>query len=341
MAEANHSGSRSLKLGLLAAAIVGSLCIVMGELAVRFLSPQMSEYPRSAFSPEYGLISYPNDRIVHEVPGQWRFHYTTNRYGHRGAEVPVSNVYPVPNVVVLGDSFTFGSGVNDGAEYPAVMRRAFAGRAEVVNLSSRGWGLTQEIRRFYELGQLYQPKAVVVQFTANDPADNVFNPVTTVHEGRFQFRDSENRVEGFKKYLSRSLLQKSQLYNLVRSALYDRLRQGEVAAAMENRQGAGGTVSEAERFHAELLATFARDLKSKGIPLLMIAVPLHLPRFPHIAARTRELHAAGLLRYIDIMDLAGENALAKSPEGHWPAALHRTVGEHLAAIIERDYLARR
>ena len=327
------------KLRAIAAALVAFACLIMGELAVRLLSPQMSEYPRSAFSPEYGFIAFPNTRIVQEVPGRWKHEYTTNRYGHRGTEVPLSNLYRTPNVVVLGDSFSFGTGVDDGDEFPAVMRKAFAGRAEVVNLSSPGWGLAQEIRRFYELGQLYQPRVVVLQFTGNDPADDVLNAVTDVVDGRFVFRDSTNRVEGIKKYLSYSVIQKSQLYNLARSALYVRWRQAETAAAMENT---GGKLSEAARYHIRLLETFARDLRARGIKLVMIAVPQHLAHFPYIASKTRELQAAGLMTYIEIMDWVGEDALDKAPDGgHWGPLTHRTIGEHLAQGIERDYLRAR
>ena len=42
----------------------------------------------------------------------------------------------------------------------------------VINLGGSGWGLTQEIKRFYEFGQLYHPKVIILQFDETDPKDN-------------------------------------------------------------------------------------------------------------------------------------------------------------------------
>ena len=100
--------------------IVGVVCYALGEIMVRLFEPGASRYPNQHFSLDYGPVDYPNRRIVHTVPGQWRFEYTTNRFGHRGEEPEVASSYPVPNVLLLGDSYTFGIGLNDEDELGAV-----------------------------------------------------------------------------------------------------------------------------------------------------------------------------------------------------------------------------
>src|SRR5262249_17457961 len=71
---------------------------------------------------------------------------------------PISNVYDRPNIVVIGDANTFGLGVADGEEFSALLNNALGTEASVVNLGVPGWGLTSEIRAYYEFGRLFDPE---------------------------------------------------------------------------------------------------------------------------------------------------------------------------------------
>ena len=138
------------------------IALLAAELIVRYPSPQEPLFPRWRYSAEYGFFLPPNSVVIHEMPGRWRFVYTLNDNGHRGELPPVSDRYETPNIVYLGDSYTLGVGVNDGEEFTAIMGCRLAGRYRVLNLASSGWVLTQQIRHYYELGELYQPSAVVL-----------------------------------------------------------------------------------------------------------------------------------------------------------------------------------
>lgn len=109
--------------------------------------------------------------MIQELPGKWRFTYKINEYGYRGASVGISSKYFETNIVILGDSYSFGHGVQDGEEYAAVMNGILKEHYNVINLAVGGYGLTQEIRRYYAFGQLYQPRLVLLQFAENDPED--------------------------------------------------------------------------------------------------------------------------------------------------------------------------
>jgi hypothetical protein len=325
-------------LALLTLLISLLLVLAAGELLVRWLDPQATMLPRSRFSAAYGLEFHPNRVMVNELSGQWRFSYTTNAQGHRGPVLPLSNRYLRPNVVVLGDSYTFGYGIADGEEYPAQMRRLLGDSHDVVNLGVGGWGLTQEIRRYYELGRLYEPQVVVLQFTGNDPSDNQLYNVTRVEGGRllFQDRDEDTAISVVKRLLSESPLQRSHLYALARGHLYYLFRGREIAAtpAAHPASAAAGAApaSQAEQqLYNELLETFARDLSARGVRLLLIAVDGHLALFPQIEARMRDLDARGLARFIDVDALFQRVPHDVSPEGHWGPASHRSVA---AAVVE-------
>ena len=325
---------------IVAGLISGIVTIAVGELLIRAVLPQRSLYPRTQYSPSYGFLPYPNTRMVHEVPGRWRYEYTINEFGHRGPALPLSNAYPQPVVVALGDSYTFGVGVNDGEEYPAVMQRRFAGRVAVANVGVEGWGLTQEIRRFYELGQLYLPKVVVLQFCFNDPADNLLNSVTVVADGRFAFRDSTSGLESLKRFMSTSVLQKSQIYNLLRQVGYAKFREREVARQLRGAavpaHASPGTPAADEAMHMSLLSVFAADLDRRGVRLIMFAVDGQLSRFPALHELTMSLHKEGRLRYVEMLDWFPKGDIETGPEGHWTAGVHNVIGERLATIVEME-----
>ena len=326
---------RRILLAFLSIAIGTFIALACGELFVRWVSPQAAMYPRSQFSADYGLILPPKRTIVSEMPGRYRFQYMTNELGHRGKAVPISNTYPHPMVVVLGDSYTFGYGIADGEEYPTLLQDKLGARFGVANLGMGGWGLTQEIRRFYELGQLYQPGTVVLQFTGNDPAENFFYKVTDIAEGRFRFHSAPSQLGLVKRLLSDSWIQRSQLYNLIRDQIYWALRARQRAGM--NVPAGGGQAAwatdEEQRFHADLLDLFARDLKRRNIRLYMIAVEGHLAAAPLIREKIRVLDSAGQLKFLDVESWLEKGEHDLSPEGHWGPATHRSVAAGLASAI--------
>jgi hypothetical protein len=334
-----------LKIGLALVTVV--LALVLGEALVWIASPSEYLYPRYQFSSAYGLIPFPNVVMVHGVPRKFEYRYTINAYSSRGEPVQPGRAR-APVVVVLGDSYAFGMGVSDGEEFPAVMRRVLSGRAEVVSLASPGWGLTQEVRRYYDLGAAYDPRVVILQFCANDPEDNLVNRVTRVRDGEFEFVESANSLNWIKKYLSRSLIQRSQLYNFFRTrasrALLGRLAKRE-AARLETAPPGGVARSEGptgvESAYVELLETFARKLHAEGRELLVVSVDRQLDQFPFIRRSVTELAGSGVLRYVEVLDWLSGTPPYHSPEGHvWGASAHRVIGEHLAQIVRDDNSSR-
>jgi hypothetical protein len=321
-----------LSMGLITMAV----SVVTGEVLVRFLSPTEYYYPRYEFSAEYGLIPGKNAVMVEGVPGKFEFRYTVNAMRHRG-ELITPGASGLPAVVVLGDSYSFGAGVADGEEYPAVMRRRLEGRADVVNLGIEGWGLTQQIRRYVEVGAGYDPGLVILQFSANDPDDNLQNRVTLVENGEFKFVESKNSLNLLKKFLSRSFVQRSQLYNFFRgrASMYFRDRfvqreQARLEAASPDTTG----VPVNEAVYVDLLDPFAEMLRAEGRALWLISVEGHLHRYPFITLAVRELAARGDLRYLEVRDWLPGNTSYGSPEGHqWGTPAHKIIGEHLAAEV--------
>jgi hypothetical protein len=312
--------------GLVAAISLGLL-----EVAVRLLMPQQELYPRYRYSERYGHLLPPSTRIIHRLPGAWRFVYHTNEYGFRVAMPELSNRYDQPNIVVLGDSCTFGQGVNDGEQYTVALARRLAAEATVVNLGVPGFGLTHEIRLFYEFGLLYQPALVVLQFHMNDPDDNVYEKVTTLEGGRFRFHPDHSMsgpLHAIKDWLSTSVLQHSAAYNLARNTAYHywyhRVVRYETLAARQRK----------EAFYNELFTAFAEDLQRRGIGLIVFDVANHFAKWPGVQSHLQALAQRGLVRVLESRPWFDGLRDYATPEGHpWGPLGHRIVAEHLVEPI--------
>ena len=325
---------RSRRFGLVLAAVVSAFALVLGEALIWVASPTEYMHPRYQFSSHYGLIPFPDVVMVHGIPRKYEFRYTVNHQQCRGAATVTDP--SIPTVVVLGDSYGFGMGVEDGQEFPAVMGRALQGQWNVVNLSSPGWGLTQEIRRFYELGVSHDPRVVVLQYCSNDPDDNLANRVTMVQDGDFVFVDSDNPLNWVKKYLSKSFVQRTQLYNFARARASRTLLPRQVAHEAAQLQVASTepAATPQERVYIELLSTFAGKLAATGRHLVLISVDGQLAEAPTIHRAVLDLHSQGVLEYVEVLDWLEGRQPYGSPEGHiWGAPAHHVIGEELAARI--------
>jgi hypothetical protein len=319
---------------------------VLFEVMLRLFAPQPYIYPRYQYSERYGQVLYPSKVMVAETPGEWRFTYTTSEYGFRAPTVPVSSRYDLPNIVVIGDSYSFGIGVDDGQDYPAILTKLLGGRANVVNLGVPGYGLTQEIRLYYEFGQVFDPQIVLLQFSDNDPDDNMFYQVTGIENGRFVFRRDRSLspfLQSLKDFLGSSIIQRSQAYNYVRNIAYETMRGRAVERGLHQGRNPAdrGAMSSKENFHNALLELFVQDLDRRGVEVALIGVDGHLAQFPRILAKVKELARRRLLTYVASEPWFRGVSDYASPEGHqWGVNAYRIVAQQLAPILAEILSAR-
>jgi lysophospholipase L1-like esterase len=126
------------------------------------------------YDPTYGHAlkkSFGTRRITPE----YTMRLTTNSLGFRGPE-PTSA--PLGTMLFLGDSFTLGVGVNDGEEFPALVRKALAKRygdnqVPVINAGLSHSGQGRWVKFLRDQASRYDPRIVVLQLVENDFYDNV------------------------------------------------------------------------------------------------------------------------------------------------------------------------
>lgn len=327
-------------LGLTLASL--SLSLLIAELLLKWFWPQPYLYPRFAYSAELGHTCYPNTRYEHH-DADTSIYYQTNALGWRG-NLPEEGARK--RLLLLGDSYTFGMGVNDGQEFASLLAQSLSDSVEVLNLGVPGWGLSQEIRQFYMLAEELKPAMVLICFFHNDLADNFRNKVSYVdEEGAVRFAPATFNGNMLKRFLSKSMIQKSQLYNLLRLTLYNRVKANEELRATEHYQTQAGLgfKEKQQHFYARLLDAFARDLQRRDIRLLLFSVngwrgpvPIEqIRRYPIIMNRVKHLEEEGALQYLSSNRwFSHKDELSLSPVGHYGPKWHTAIARGLAEDLK-------
>lgn len=145
------------------------------DLGLRVLYPQV---PIITLDARLGTSLRPNLSVRKTFGGHERVvTVTTNAMGLRGAEVPADKPRGVRRILALGDSFTFGDGVQLDETWPRQLeaRLNVAGRQyEVVNAGVGGYGTAHELLMSGALVPSVQPDLVVLGFSVvNDVLDNL------------------------------------------------------------------------------------------------------------------------------------------------------------------------
>lgn len=212
--------------------------------------------------------------------------YTTavaiNDRGFRGG--PWRTDAPL-RVLVVGDSFTFGYGVQESEAYPAVLARMSAGEgcpAAVYNAGVPGYGTLQERRIAHELVAAVRPQVVVLGFTVgSDLSDNLEQGIRP--EAGYEVRDGFLVQKGTPSRTPLPL----KAWMQERSHLYVLLQRARVRRAIQSAQGVR-TRRECEHFLAvepcgdmaiawELTKEALRDMAAlcadAGARLIVLLVP--------------------------------------------------------------------
>lgn len=142
---------------LLLLSVSVGLVLAGGEVYVRYYEPQVLSFPesRKSFVPP---IYRANGRWIYELRpgtvynhkspyGDFRTVVLVNREGFRGKEIEVGKPAGTFRIFFLGDSFTFGLGVEGGETFPARLeallneRAGKSARFEVINGGVPGYNL--------------------------------------------------------------------------------------------------------------------------------------------------------------------------------------------------------
>ncbi len=206
-------------LGLAAA----SLAITAGvlEVAVRWLSPQDLHRDEGLWvpDPQRAFRLAPGFRGT-EVSHEFRVPIAINSRGLRDREVAPAKPPGTVRILVLGDSFTYGSGVAGEETFPKRLEGLLAAQAgarvEVINAGVSGYGTVHEAAFLRAEGWDYEPDLVILQvFPQNDLDDNLEPYDREVVDGTLRVRTAPPEGVAPLRRLQAAVRARSHAYRLL------------------------------------------------------------------------------------------------------------------------------
>lgn len=132
------------------------------------------EFKLDKHDPTKGWISKPLAEIE-VLNGDSLLKYSINKAGNRGEVVyPYERTNDKLRILMIGDSFTFGEGVNNKETFSHYLQEMLP-EAEVINLGVHGYGHDQILIHFEEEGVKYHPDLVILGFVSADMERNRMN----------------------------------------------------------------------------------------------------------------------------------------------------------------------
>ena len=116
-----------------------------------------------------------------------KYEVTTNSLGYREREIQGRPPDGPPRIFFLGDSVTFGKGVDALDRFSDRLRRRWASRAEVFNLGAQG-STSIKVVRTLEHMLPFEPDLLILQASANDSDQTAWRVATDQEYGKAALR---------------------------------------------------------------------------------------------------------------------------------------------------------
>lgn len=169
-----------------------SLSLLVFELVLRMIGG-VPRIPQMFVQDErLGYRLQPSVRERAQRPGIYDYRWTVNSQGFRGrADHAIPKPADTRRVLMLGDSFTFGLGVDDDESFPARIQQRLPTycpdvRTDVVNAGVGGYGTSHSVALLEDLGSELEPDVIVYGFYVNDPMDDQTHGLHVLHGDTLQ-----------------------------------------------------------------------------------------------------------------------------------------------------------
>lgn len=322
MSHARRSFVRKTGGALIAVGL--GLCLL--ELGVRIVSKVTLRERGHAFDRDVGWRPLPNIEKRNAFWGTEREPAFTNTHGLRDGEHDYERPHGTKRVVVLGDSFTFGVGVDYGQRFTELLEQD---GLELINLGVNAYGTDQEVRRYEVDGVRYEADLVLlVTFLGNDLEDIAYERRAGAARPHFELEEDELVFVPARADATTWLRQKSYVVELL-MRLAERPDDTPVAA-WEGR--------DTLPLYLALVERLERAVRANGGELcVVLAYPSWRWRYPSDLRVGKALEARG----IDVLDTheafledGRPNQALYLPDTHWTPAGHVVLAGLLENVLK-------
>jgi hypothetical protein len=344
------------RLGRVALVVLANLCLLAGliiatEGLLRWskLVPPMLAHgaPDEAlwqYDPLLGWMTVPGVRTVRPVTGPDAGDIRVNAYGFRGRTLTPSRQAHVPRVLVFGDSFVFGVGIDERHLFPAVLERLLRSRRgrpyEVGNFAVTGYSTDQELLLYQSKGRSLAPDVVILVVCDNDFLANTLDLVyRTYHKPFFEKSPTGTLVLRNVPVPRPSAGQRAAVWLARHSRLWSGLRAGSWWLQVARGRSSGQSAVE---LTAALVETFAAEVREAGGRLLIVNTGHRGEDIGPWRALKKRLAADGVACFGLHERLAAARAAAPERpwdfgrDAHWNVASHEKAAEIVYDILLRE-----
>ncbi len=337
---------------------------VAAEMFLRTLAP-VPMLPRYIQAGPLGIReNMPNQTYRHQTP-EYTVEIRTNSIGLR-ADQEFTKTKPegTKRIVVLGDSFGMGYGVNIEDSSLGVLERKLEDRTgceiEILNFSVSGFGPAEELLVLEGIALDYEPDLVIQYYYTNDPTDDLRANLFALEDGEL-VRASPSYLPAVKtrEFLFsfaayRWLAGESHLYNLARDRAGGLAKQwlAQVRSllkattteppASDSNQDADRPVgpSPAQKLTLATLARMQDSAEAGGTEFLVMSIPVRQARDRFRDSFPFELnHDLPVISPIEQFRSAGGEMLYwERSHGHWTPLGCRLVAETVLEHILKEGL---
>lgn len=268
---------------------------------------------------EFGVVHKKNYSCIRYTP-EFEMIFHTNSLGFRGNE-PIQPIEK--SILFLGDSFTEGYGVNDGEEFPDIIRRKTKASAHttILNAGIGGIGTGHWIKFLNTEAIKFSPQLIIIQLCGNDFSDNLREHWFEVdRDGKLierSFAKTKRVQRAFQSFLDLfPFLYYSHLVSALRELKFPPL-QTEAEPQMQK----------AESLTYLMIEELAKIAKEKKWPALFLTAEIPDKR----EASIESLLQAYDFPLIKIPKKDTRPDLYYQVDGHWNKAGHQFVAETILA----------
>jgi lysophospholipase L1-like esterase len=347
------TGIRGALANLALLAISTVVALLISEIGLRlagrgplYVSPERDLFWK--YDSLLGWAHQPGQESVFETP-QFRTSVRINQEGLRDREHAYAQPNDVKRILVIGDSFAWGYGVEESDRFSQRLEASL--NVEVINAGVSGYGTDQELLWLRNEGVKYDFDLVILQMSGNDIGDNdqqlvhtiYYKPQFVLEAGQLVLKGTPVPQASPQAKFVYSLTQQSALaFFLVQRyfdllSIYSRIKHH--ATDANSAGSAVGTTSEPFGLTIAMLNEMRDIAASKHANFMIVAT-------------SRWWNAPAGVTYQDLMSTTQTQGFAVldvesmpgfDPErmlipddGHWNAAGHEFVAQKIEAVIESN-----
>lgn len=341
--------------------------IMACEVFLRLFAPQ-ALMPRYVCAGSNGIrANEPNKSYWHTAPS-FHVNIRINPKGIRAdRDIPYEKPEGLKRILVLGDSYGIGYGVNVEDTFAMILERTLRDKGiscEVINLSVSGFGSAEELIMLETEGMKYHPDLAVFQFNSADPRETMASGLYALSDNQLVRANKtylpavhiQKMLSGFSVY--RFLSEHSQLYVLLREQIAEFAKRrvvpgirllapkssgsDPVPTRRSEKVGEEGTYN--DRLTLAVLKAVQGVCQKAGVQFMVVDIPADRGRFEYISNEFwawNPVRTSGLpVHYSadDFQAYRGQELFDPWSNSHLTPLGNRITGEGLARFILEQHL---